>query len=219
MRLTPKIKTRSTSFKRINPLYGLVLTGGKSTRMQTDKSRLEYHGQKQSQYCFDLLSQYCDKVFISNRREQESLPGHKGFPQIHDLAAFQNVGPLGGILSAMAEYPQADWLVLACDLPYVNAATIERLIQKRDRRKIATAYVSVQDGLPEPLCALYEAKSRTRLLKFFKKGVHCPRQIMLNSNVALIKQKDKSALENVNSPEEFKRAVARLKGVFKHQRS
>jgi len=66
------------------PLYGLVLSGGKSTRMKKDKSTLEYYGKTQTQFCYELLSRYCTQVFISNRKEQKDLGGHKGLPQIHD---------------------------------------------------------------------------------------------------------------------------------------
>ena len=205
-----KVKVSVSQIKKVSPLYGLVLTGGHSTRMQMDKSILDYHGQKQSEYCFDLLLRYCDKVFISNRKDQSHLAGHKGFPQIHDLETFGDIGPLGGLLSAMHKYPDADWLVLACDLPFVNERTIERLIQKRNRRKMATAYISTNDGLPEPLCAIYQAKSQPRLLRLFKKGIHCPRKLLINSNVELLRQRDRSELENINSPDEVKAAVKKL---------
>lgn len=209
-RLLTKVKVKASQIRQLSPLYGLVMTGGKSTRMHMDKSILEYHGQKQSEYCFDLLMRYCDKVFISNRKDQAHLSGHEGFPQVHDHEGYADIGPLGGILSAMQEYPQADWLVLACDLPFVNDKTIEKLIQKRNRRKIMTAYISTHDGLPEPLCAIYQAKARTRLFSFFKKKNYCLRKIMISSNIELLRQKDKTALENINSPEDFKEAVRKL---------
>ncbi len=197
---------KSSQFKKVNPLYGLVLTGGKSTRMQMDKSILEYHGIKQSEYCFDLLSGFCDKVFISNREDQTLTAGQKG-----DHAEYSGIGPLAGILSAMDEYPRVDWLILACDLPYINDRTIERLVQKRNRKKMATAYISYNEGLPEPLCAIYEARFRSRLLNFLKKGIDCPRKIMLHSPIELIRQKDRLALENINSPEEYKTVIQKLK--------
>ena len=46
--------------------------------------------------------------------------------------------------------------MLACDLPLLDAATLEHLLRARDPRRAATAYRSSHDGLPEPLCAIYE---------------------------------------------------------------
>ena len=186
------------------PLYGLVLTGGKSSRMRKDKSLLNYHGKTQVEFCYELLQNFCEKVFISNRKDQAGLPGHKGLPQIHDHEKYSGIGPLAGILSALEKYPKAAWLVLACDLPYVSAATIEHLIQNRNPKQLATAYKSTQNQLPEPLCAIYEPKFYRTILKFCKQGIDCPRKIMINSPVELLEPIEPTALDNINSPEEFK---------------
>ncbi|MCK5015289.1 MAG: NTP transferase domain-containing protein [Candidatus Omnitrophica bacterium] len=183
------------------PLYGLVLAGGRSTRMKEDKSLLKYHGKSQTEHCFGLLSKLCERVFVSNRKDQSELPGHKAFPQIHDT--FLNMGPLDGILSAMAKYSHAAWLVLACDLPFVDENVLAALIKKRDPLKIATAYRSTNDDLPEPLCAIYEPRSISSLLKFLTDGYTCPRKILINSDIHLIEQDRKVSLENINNPEEY----------------
>ena len=80
---------------------------------------------------------------------------------------------------------------------------------------MATAYLSVNDGLPEPLCAIYEAKSQKRLLNFLKKGVTCPRRIMINSNVELLEPFDSKSLNNVNTPQEME-ALARGSALVTH---
>ncbi len=189
-----------------NALYGLVLTGGKSTRMKADKAALTYHGKPQSAVCFELLSEFCEKVFISNRADQADAPGNKGFPQIHDGEEFSGKGPLAGILSAMQAYPNAAWLVLACDLPYVDSPTVKYLFGHRDPKKIATAYRSAHDGLPEPLCAVYEVQAQPVLLKFFHGGTLCPRKILINSATHLLEPQNPTALENINDPEEYQKA-------------
>ena len=194
------------------PLYGLILAGGKSTRMKKDKSLLEYHGKKQVLYCFDLLEQFCDEVFISNRREQSRLAAHKKFPQIHDV--FVGIGPLGGILSAMIRYPQAAWLVLACDLPFVEESTIKMLLKKRRPAQMATAYRSAHEPqLPEPLCAIYEPKAAFRLLQFLAQGIQCPRAILQRSDTNLITQPSAISLDNVNDPREYQHAL----GLIRHK--
>ncbi len=199
------------------PLYGLVLIGGKSTRMKQDKSALKYHDKKQSVFCFDLLSSCCEKVFLSNRNDQAMSREEDRFPQIHDRDEFSGIGPLGGILSAMHEYPDAGWLVLACDLPYINKQALETLIKNRDPQKFATAYTSTHDTLtgtgtlPEPLCAIYEPAGKTRLLEFLHKGMNCPRKILINSDVKLLQQSDKATLDNINTPEEYQSAIESLR--------
>ena len=183
----------------------LFLTGGQSKRMGTDKSVLNFHGKAQAEYAFDLLSSICEKVFISCRKDQAGLTGRKNFPQIHDQPTYEGIGPLAGILSAMEKYPKAAWLVLGCDLPLVTADTLQKLIASRNMKKFATAYISTHDGLPEPLCAIYEPQDYGNILKFLKKKIHCPRKIMINSAAELIRQDNPKSLENVNTPEELKK--------------
>jgi len=192
-------------------LYGLVLVGGKSERMNKDKSQLNYHGQPQAQYCYRLLSQFCDKVYLSNRKSQAGFAGHKGLLQIHDLKKYADIGPLAGILSAMHKYTNVPWLILGCDLPFVTTRVLANLLQKRDPTRIATAYRSVHDHLPEPLCAIYEPKGRRRFENFLKQGIMCPRKILINSDTKLLRPVDKRSLENINNPQEYKKALHILK--------
>lgn len=191
------------------PLNGLVLAGGQSTRMREDKSMLRYYNETQAEHCYQLLSPFCEQVFISNRQDQALLDGHKGLPQIHDIVS--GLGPIGGILSAMARYPHTAWLVLACDLPFANERTIEILLAKRNRKKMATAYLSERDNLPEPLCAIYEPKSLFAFLNHLNEGRRCPRKILMGNEFEAIEPADRTGLENINHPHEFLKAFKTLR--------
>ena len=196
---------------KIQNLFGLVLVGGKSTRMGKDKAALRYYGKSQSIHCYEMLTSFCENVFLSNRKGQAEEEGQKGYPQIHDKEPFLEVGPMGGILSAMAEYPEADWLVLACDLPFVSSGVLEYLLKHRNHGKKATAFVSRHDHLPEPLCAVYERHCRDFLLAYFQQGKHCPRQFLIQSDAELLVAPYTLALENVNNPEELQSSLKKLK--------
>lgn len=178
------------------PLYGLVLTGGRSSRMKKDKSRICYQGQPQSEIIFKMLEKKCEKVFMSCREDQE-------FPQpvIHD--SFLNQGPMGGILSAQSSYPGVAFLVVACDLPLLDSSTIQKLIEQRQPRKIATTYLDPDSRLPEPLCSIYEPHSRYMLFKYLGLGIRCPRKMLLNGNVQTLELDNTQALVNCNTPEEY----------------
>ncbi len=192
--------------------YGLVLAGGHSRRMGKDKSLLTFHGKSQVEFAVGLLSGFCEKVFVSCRQDQSASFGGKNFSQIYDKEQYKNIGPLGGILSAMEEYPQQTWIVLACDLPFVTRQTIQQLIDGRNTQKVATAYISVYDQLPEPLCAIYETRIYRLMKEFLQMDINCPRKILISSNTELLKQKNNNqALDNVNNPEEYQRAKKILK--------
>ena len=192
-------------------LYGLVLAGGKSSRMGQDKSGIIYSNKPQVQVAYELLSQFCSKVFLSTRRDQAGMAVYQSFDQLHDAPEFEGKGPLGGILSSMKAYPDVSWLVLACDLPFVTESTLKNLLSGRNRSAIATAYKSQHDGLPEPLCAVWEAGHLKDIQKLFENGLHCPRKILINSGVHLLEIQNPNELDNINDPTEHREAVKRLR--------
>ncbi len=203
-------RLRGTLALRIaeRPLHGLVLTGGGSTRMGSDKARLMYHGMPQAEFACLLLGDFCREVYISSRSEQAETDSRRGRRQIHDV--FLGFGPVGGILSAMLHEPEAAWLVLGCDLPFVDDRSLRALVERRRPARYATAFRSTFDGFPEPLCTIYEPKSRLRMLQYLALGNYCPRKTLFNSPIQLLEPLDENALANVNRPEEYEAARARL---------
>ncbi len=192
------------------PLYGLVLAGGHSSRMQRDKATLEYQGESQLERTMALLDGRVTQAFVSVRAAQQADSHRSRYALIVDEQ--QDLGPCGGILAAQSRHPQAAWLVLACDLPFLDGHTLDHLIAARAPERPATAYRSARDGLPEPLCAIYEPASHAALLRAVQGGQRCPRKFLIGTDALLIDPPDPRALENVNTPDEFERARAMLAG-------
>lgn len=180
-------------------LNGLVLAGGKSTRMGHDKSAIDWHGKEQKYYLADLLQQHCDEVFISCREDQ-ARDIDSSYKTITDK--FTDAGPSTGILSALSQDEHAAWLVIACDLPLIDEQTLNNLIVQRAIDKVATTYKSPHDGLPEPLITIWEPKSKEVLLSFKEKGYSCPRKALINSDTKIIEPANPEALINANTPED-----------------
>ncbi len=188
---------------------GLVLAGGKSVRMGRDKGLMKWHGKEQRYHMADILEDFCDEVFISCRPEQESEIA-EGYKTLTDT--FIDLGQYGAILSAFRTQPDRAWLIVACDLPLVDAGVIETLVQHRDTAATATAYESPGDGLPEPLIAVWEPKSYPVLLAFLSQGYSCPRKALLNSEPHLLKAENPDVLRNVNTPDEAEEVKRLLSG-------
>jgi molybdopterin-guanine dinucleotide biosynthesis protein A len=199
---------RTSDSTQAAPLYGLVLAGGRSSRMRRDKAALAYHGRTQLEWAVSLLEPYVERAFVSVRPDQIDDPVRARFAQIVDT--HENLGPAAGIVAAQARFPLAAWLVLACDLPFLDGETLSHLLRARKPLRAATAYRSSLDGLPEPLCAIYEPSSREPLLNYIATGKQCPRKFLINSNTELVAQPATHALDNVNTPEEYGSAVATL---------
>ena len=179
------------------PLFGLVLAGGEGRRTGRDKALLDHGGQSQLAFAVHLLDEHVDEVFVSTVAELQDEPERGKFELIIDHYA--NIGPVAGILSAMDEYPDADWLVVACDLPNIDASTILCLLQHRVCEKPFVAYASSHDGLPEPLCALYLDGSEARLRKFVEAGVHGPRKMLMRSDTLLLELPWPNALDTLDT--------------------
>jgi molybdopterin-guanine dinucleotide biosynthesis protein A len=190
------------------PLYGLILAGGSSSRMQRDKAALKYQGQIQLDRAFELARRHVTDVYVSVRAAQIAEPTRAGKPMIVD--SFPGEGPMIGIRSALAAYPEAAWLVLACDLPFLSDAAIDHLLRERDPSKFATAYKSTFDGLPEPLCAIWEPAAAAALGNYQNNAGTCPRKFLIRQASKLLEPFDGHALDNINTPEEYSRAAAEL---------
>jgi len=190
------------------PLFGLVLAGGRSTRMQRDKAGLEYAGRSQLERAVELITPLVARIFVSVRRDQTADPLRARYPQIVDSG--EVAGPIAGIIAAQSRHPDVAWLVLACDLPLLDRETLQHLLRSRRPQKQATAYRSSHDGLPEPLCAIYEPSSREALRDYIASGRDCPRKFLINADTALLDQPEPGALDNVNTPKEYGSATDRL---------
>jgi len=195
---------QSTITKTPPSLFGLILTGGRSTRMQTDKSRLQYHGQTQRHHLYELLGNFCKRVFISCRQDQLNELSQQ-YNTIGDT--FPNAGPLGAILSALEFNPNTAWLVVACDLPLLSDTTLQFLLEHRNPAKAATAFKNTDKGFPEPLITIWEPRSYAPALYFLKEGYHCPRKVLAHSEVELLKAPHPQELTNVNTPKERQEAI------------
>lgn len=189
------------------PLYGLVLAGGRSVRMGQDKGLMDYHGKPQREHAADLLNAFCEKTFLSCRSDQVATLD-SSYPALPDT--FEGLGPFGAILSAFREHPDVAWVVIACDLPLLDAPTLQHLTQERRTSQIATAFISPNDNMPEPLIAIWEPKSYAVLLQFLAQGYSCPRKVLLNSEVHLIEPAQPQALTNVNSRAEVEQIQASI---------
>ena len=182
-------------------IWGLVLSGGMSKRMGQDKALIEIDGNTQLNKTYTLLQNHLPEVFVSSRADQSTDNERKKYNQIYDL--YNNIGPLAGILSAMHEHPEVDWLVVACDLMNLDDKTIDYLIENYHPNDNIIAYKSEYNGLPEPLCAIYSASAKPLLDESMNRKVICPRKILINSNAKLLTQPNPSALENFNTPEDL----------------
>jgi len=182
--------------EKIAPVKGLVLVGGKSTRMGSDKSELNYFGKPQKEVAKELLEEHNLETFYSVQKSDNDY-------EISDK--FLNIGPFGGICSAFQKDPNSAWFVLATDVPFVNNEIIQLVLKHRNPSKVATAIKGKNKDFVEPLITIYEPKAYPILLQYLAQGYSCPRKMLINSDVEILEIED-DFIRNINTPEEFRAA-------------
>lgn len=186
-----------------NYLKGLLLVGGKSTRMGTDKSEIIFRdGLTQRERGIHLLESVCSAVFVSAREntgEKNTLPD-----------AFGPIGPLGAIATAQQHDPTATWLVLACDLPLLEENHLRTLVDSRDPAADATYFSSATDGFPEPLCAIWEPASARAVTAAVESGKRCPGSLLKHLNGKPLPSPGLWPLANTNTEADVLEIRARL---------
>lgn len=194
------------------PFHGLVLAGGRSSRMGGNKAALVHpDGRTLARRTCDLLEEAgCLRVMLSLRHDQELPSGFEGrdAPEIVRDPEGGGAGPLAGMMAAMRLYPDVDWLVLACDLPRLDVETLRLLVYSRRPDETFLSYRSEFDGLPEPLCALYAAGALQILEQAAAGGLRCPRKELIRHECRLLDPATPRALENANTPEDWKTAIS-----------
>ncbi|QNM85438.1 NTP transferase domain-containing protein [Polaribacter pectinis] len=196
--------------EKVAPIKGLVLVGGKSTRMGKDKSELNYFGKPQKEHAKELLENNNFETYYSVQTESSVISSEVEKSQNEIPDVFLNLGPFGGICSAFQKDPNSAWLVLATDVPFVNDEVIQQLLKHRNPSKVATAIKGKNKEFVEPLITIYEPKAYSILLQYLAQGYSCPRKMLINSDVEIV-EIDDSFIRNVNTPEEFENAKKEIK--------
>ncbi len=166
-------------------MLGLVLCGGQSQRMGSDKGLMKTGEKTWAQMAVDKLSALSIPVKISVNEKQ--MPFYAEAFSIHKLIVDDNSlsvkGPLLGMLSCHLAFPKEDIVVLACDMLLMETSMLLSLY-KNYQQQNAEAYIFTNDGEAEPLCGIYTAKGLSVILD------------MLNSR-QLVKHSMKFMLEHV----------------------
>jgi molybdenum cofactor guanylyltransferase len=179
-------------------LFGLVLAGGRSTRMGRDKGQIAYHGVPQREWLQVLLGAVCAHAFISiNADQRAGLPAH--LPVVIDDPRYET-SPLGALLSAVAAHPGAAWLLVSCDLAYFDANCLNILLRAREHTAAGTAFRIAELGQPEPLATLYEASFVATLPAAYAAGERSLRRALHRAGALLIAAEGRCCA-SVDTPE------------------
>lgn len=151
-------------------INGIVMCGGKSTRMGRDKGLLPAEELTWAGTAAQLLASLQIPVAVSINPAQQTAYS-KIFSEaqlVIDDRELDLHGPLHGILSCHRKYPQQHLLVLACDLPFMTDAILQTLLSQQQEDPGYEAYVYLNQNEAEPLCALYTAEGLQKIILLYR---------------------------------------------------
>ena len=96
-------------------------------------------------------------------------------------------------------------------MPYLDKETIAQLVRDRNTSKVATCFYNPETDFPEPLITIWEPRAYPILLDYLAQGYSCPRKVLINSDIEMIKMADPIKMKNANTPEERVEAEGYLK--------
>lgn len=183
------------------PVAGIVLAGGKSTRMGRDKSLLRVGGTTLLGRTLHVLAGIFDEVFVvADRADRFDGLGNVGV--VEDLVP--DIGPLGGIYTGLKESANPSCFVVACDMPLLDPGAISRQLSIWPAAE-ADALVPVVNGRAEPLHSVYAKECLPAIEQQMERGDHRVRALFDVVRVHFWHPgpEDVRSFANVNTPDEW----------------
>lgn len=180
-------------------ITGIILAGGKSSRMGTEKGLVQFNGKPFIQYSISALKPLVSRTLIISANPDYDL---FKLERIEDLIT--GAGPLAGIYTGLNQTKTEYNLVLSCDVPLIKTEVLELLIKAQDSKWEVVQLVST--GKSMPLIALYHRRCETifyELLQNDERRLHVALSQCKVKNVELNSEKDLFAA-NINTPEDLK---------------
>ena len=153
-------------------MTGIILCGGQSSRMGSDKGLLKLEANTWAQTAIDKMAvlNIPVKISVNSKQYPDYAAVFHATDLITDDASLQVRGPLLGVLSSHLQYPTEDLFILACDMPLMEPSLLNNLYKQYQQEPSAHAYVFSNDGEPEPLCGIYSAKGLSIILTMLREG-------------------------------------------------
>lgn len=160
-------------------LTGIILSGGKSSRIGQEKGASILNGKPLIEYPVSVLSQICEHIIISaNTGDYDYL----GNPVITDEVT--GVGPIGGIYSCLKASNTDDNIILSCDMPLIPSILLQYIFSEKVGYD---AVVPIFNKFPEPLCAYYNKSIVNELAKSIQDQNYKLQEFFKRINVKFLK--------------------------------
>lgn len=193
----------------------IILAGGRSSRMGTDKALLPLTNTPHSTFLAHLaatLSSLCDELLLVARDEEQAARYSVAVAGIRIVTdKVPDYGPLMGIYSGLSAMQAARALIVAVDMPFVQPAIVSLLLTRASTLAIT---VPVVNTVPQVLCAVYPRALLPQIETSIAQGRRDPRSLLASAPVQYIDEAQLRAVDpqlrsfiNVNTPEEWRESL------------
>lgn len=179
-------------------ITGIILAGGKSSRMGTDKGFLKLNGKLFIEHIIEVLNPFVSEIIIvSNDLNYDNFKAKR----VNDL--IEDAGPLAGIYSGLSASKTEKNLVLSCDIPLINTEILNLLVAQIDD---ASEIIQIEsNGKTMPLIALYNKDCEIVFNSLLMQG---ERRLRFGVNQCKVKNiklntEQEKYVSNVNTPEQL----------------
>ena len=182
-------------------ITGIVLAGGKSTRMGSEKGLVKVKGKRLIDHSIDSLSSVCSKTIIISNQEHYNEMG----VFVHS-DVYMDKGPAGGVHAGLFHSTTKWNLVMACDMPNLSSKVLSHICSFI--QDDYDACVPVLNSNKQPLCALYNRSCLEKLEHFVLNGELTMMNILSKIKIKVININEDLEIyspylfENVNSLED-----------------
>jgi molybdenum cofactor guanylyltransferase len=184
---------------------GIILAGGKSSRMGKDKGLLELGGKMLAEIAIGNLSLLCSRILISSNSEDYT---RFGLEVVADK--IPDIGPMGGIYSSLLQSHTELNLVLSVDLPFINEGLLRYLLEQSEDVQAAVPWSGEEHF--EPLCACYNHSVVPLMEEFIGSGNYKLPDLFskIKLNRLIISDElpffNSSLFKNINTPSDLESA-------------
>ncbi len=180
--------------------YGLVMCGGNSNRMGTDKSMLQYYSKPQRYHVYDMLLPFCEKVFIScNAQQANSIDADYNF--INDTPSYIDIGPMAALLSAFTLHPQKNVLLIGCDYPFLTPAELETFLLLC--KGVPASFYNKEAVIYESMLAWYPYTCFEELKRMFDAKQFSLQQLLRKYDAIKYSPTDTNSIKSIDTTEAF----------------
>ncbi len=192
-----------------NPISAVILVGGKSKRMEEDKSLLMVSGLRLIEKISRDIRPYFREIIISANRETMDRYSFLPFRAVVDKEPGQ--GPLRGILTGLQVSAHPVNFVIACDIPEINVSFLQKMMTFTGQYDIVVPVTGKNKY--EPLFAFYHRRLIPAIETLLEQGVRKVITLFPLCHVKYIPMETQDWYYNLNTIEDYRRYI-KDKGAF-----